>query len=376
MEIRTVLKSDLTKPVKVKNLDGNLFSQDNGANVIYVEVTDNGEPVTLTGGIQGYVVRGDGYTVTVTGSVENGKAKVVLNEACYRVLGAISIVVKAGTTTIGACQGYVYRSSTDSIVDPENIVPSLSELLAQIDNCRQATEDANDAADAANEAAESLEGLTTTTTTGSTTGAVVSKDSQDGHYNIGFTFPVVLPTFGTPVTLSPGSDVALEVDTDPPNSQLAPKLTFKIPRGDSGTITNASGMTIPISENDTTKIKTYIDNLSGADIPISGSDSTKVKTYVDAQVATLNGRRGIALTISFTGTGDQVLTVSGMTANHYLVAYQFYDANDALTGDILADFTWETGTNGVEIWIDEVYAEGSMVLVFADAEDLTPGGGS
>ena len=147
MEIRTVLKTDLTKPVRVKNLEGNFFSQDNGANVIYVEVTDNGQAVTLTGNITGYVVRGDGYTVTVAGTIENGKAKVVLNEGCYRVVGAISVVVKNGTTTIGACHGYVYRSSTDSIVDPENLIPSLSELLAQIDDCREATEAANDAAD-------------------------------------------------------------------------------------------------------------------------------------------------------------------------------------------------------------------------------------
>ena len=341
MEIRTVLKTDLTKPVKVKNLEGNFFSQ------------DNGEPVTLTGGVTGYVVRGDGYTVTVTGSIENGKAKVVLNEGCYRVVGAISVVVKNGNTTIGACHGYVYRSSTDAIVDPENLIPSLSELLAQIDDCREATEAANDAADAAdeaadaaNDAAEAIQDLTTSTQTGSSTGAVVS--DVDGHKHIAFTFPVVLPTFAV-ATGDAGTDVDLDIDTDAPNSQLAPKLTFTIPRGSPGTISNASGMSIPISD----------------------TDSTKIKTYIDAQVTTINGRRGIALTISFTTTGDRVFTVSGMTANHYLVAYQFYDANNTLTGDILADFIWETGSGGIEIWIDKVYAAGSMVLVFADAETKT-----
>lgn len=272
MEIRTVLKTDLTKPVKVQNLNGNFFSQDNQANAIYVEVTDNGEPVTLTGGITGYVVRGDGYTVVINGTTEDGKAKVVLNKGCYRVTGAISVVVKAGTTTIGACHGYVYRSSTDSIVDPEHLIPSLNDLLAQIDNCRQATTAANtaaqsanqattaanNAAQSANEAADSIDGLTTHAQNGQTSGAVVSEVS--GHKHIEFTFPTVIPDIEVDVTtLNPGESATVNINKQSPYSQEHPKITFGIPRGETGTITNASGMSIPISESDSTKIKTYID---------------------------------------------------------------------------------------------------------------------
>jgi len=272
MEIRTVLKTDLTKPVKVQNLNGNFFSQDNQANAIYVEVTDNGEPVTLSGGITGYVVRGDGYTVVINGTVEDGKAKVVLNEGCYRVTGAISVVVKAGTTTIGACHGYVYRSSTDSIVDPEHLIPSLNDLLAQIDNCRQATTaantaaqsanqattDANSAAQSANGAATAIQGLTTSAQTGTTPGAVPS--DVDGHKHIAFTFPVIIPNLDFAVTtLSPESNVTVDVDKTSPHSIENPLVTLGIPRGAAGTITNVSGMSIPISESDSTKIKTYID---------------------------------------------------------------------------------------------------------------------
>lgn len=365
MEIRTVLKTDLTKPVKVQNLNGNFFSQDNMANAIYVEVTDNGEPVTLSGGITGYVVRGDGYTVVINGTIEDGKAKVVLNEGCYRVTGAISVVVKAGTTTIGACHGYVYRSSTDSIVDPEHLIPSLNDLLDQIDNCRQATEAANTAAEganqaktAANNAAQALEGLTTTTTTGTTTGADVSHDETDGHYNIDFTFPVVIPTFGTPVTLNPGQSVQLDVNTEYPNSPLAPKLTFMIPRGDTGTITNAFGTNIQISE----------------------SDSTMIKAYIDAIQTSLNNlitKRLISHTVSF--TAPTATGISGnplLTADHVLIAYQFYDGNGNATPDTLADFTWTTGEGSLSINVSKVYEAGSMVLVFGAAPSLIPGGGS
>lgn len=158
--IETWLKQDLKKPVQVKELGGHLFSADNMANLIGVEVFSDGSPVSLVGGATAYVIRDDGYTVAVTGTVSGNRVSVVLPESCYAVVGPISIVIKNGRTTVGACRGYVYQSSTDAIVDPVHVVPSLDELLAQISTmqtataqARTATSDANKAAAAANSAA-------------------------------------------------------------------------------------------------------------------------------------------------------------------------------------------------------------------------------
>lgn len=160
--IETWLKQDLKKPVQVKELGGHLFSADNMANQIGVEVFSDGTPVSLVDGATAYVIRDDGYTVAVTGTVSGNRASVVLPESCYAVVGPISIVIKNGRTTIGACRGYVYRSTTDSIVDPGHVIPSLDELLAQISamqtataQAQTATRDANAAAAAANSAASS-----------------------------------------------------------------------------------------------------------------------------------------------------------------------------------------------------------------------------
>lgn len=133
----TWLKNDLKKPVSVKQLSGNLFSADNGGNLIGVEVTDDGSPASLSGGVYGYVIRADGATVVVQGSLSSNKASITLPTSCYAVVGQISIVIKVGTTTVGACVGYVYRTTTDTIVDPGHVIPSLEELVAQIATMQQ-----------------------------------------------------------------------------------------------------------------------------------------------------------------------------------------------------------------------------------------------
>lgn len=153
MVFETWLKSDLKKAVVVQKITGNLFSADNEGNLIGVEVLDNGQPATLSGNVSGYVIRGDGATVVVEGTLTDNKASIVLPSSAYVVVGQASIVIKVGTVTVGACVGYVYKSTTDVIVDPGHVVPSLAELLEKIAECEEATEDANDAATLANEKA-------------------------------------------------------------------------------------------------------------------------------------------------------------------------------------------------------------------------------
>lgn len=133
----TWLKSDLKKPLKVVQLEGNLFSQDNGGNLIGAEVTDGGQAATLSGNVTGYFMRADGETVIITGTLSGNRASIVLPASAYVVVGQASIVIKVGDTTVGACVGYVYRTTTDAIVDPGHVIPSLEELLAQIATMQQ-----------------------------------------------------------------------------------------------------------------------------------------------------------------------------------------------------------------------------------------------
>lgn len=146
----TWMKNDLKKPVEVMQLTGNLFSADNGGNLIGVEVLDNGSAANLSGTVTGYVIREDNATVTITGTLSGNKASIVLPSSAYSVIGKVSIVIKVGNTTVGACVGYVYQSTTDTLVDPGHVIPSISELLAKIGACETATTNANNAATNAN----------------------------------------------------------------------------------------------------------------------------------------------------------------------------------------------------------------------------------
>ena len=149
----TWLKSDIKNMVSVTKLTGNMFSADNNGNLIGVEVMNNGEPAELDGVVTGYVIRPDGGTLIISGTLEENRASIILPASAYVYVGQMSIVIKVGGTTVGACTGYVYRSTTDKIVDPGHVIPSIDELLQKIADCEAATVNANTAATSANNAA-------------------------------------------------------------------------------------------------------------------------------------------------------------------------------------------------------------------------------
>ena len=149
MIFETVLQSDLQKMVNVVQLSGNLFSADNGGNKITVEIMDGGEAATVSGSVYGYAIREDGKTVVMEGTLSGNRASIVLPASAYAVIGKLSIVVKVGAITVGACSGYVYRTTTDAIVDPGSVVPDISELLAIVGRCETAAASAETAATAA-----------------------------------------------------------------------------------------------------------------------------------------------------------------------------------------------------------------------------------
>ena len=136
--IKTNLVCDLQSPVKVQYLDGVLFSQDNQANQINVAVYDNGEPAVISGTVTANVIRSDGGTVAVSGgSLSGNVASIALPSAAYYIPGVISVIIKitdsSVITTIAAIVANVYRSSTDSAVDPGTIIPSVQTLISSIE---------------------------------------------------------------------------------------------------------------------------------------------------------------------------------------------------------------------------------------------------
>ena len=132
------LTCDLQHPVQVQYIGGNMFSQDNAGNTINVDVFNDGEPATMGGSISANVIRADGATVAVSGALSGNRAYVILPQACYAVPGTITVIIKntesSTVTTIAAFVANVYQSSTDTVVDPGTIIPSVASLVEAIED--------------------------------------------------------------------------------------------------------------------------------------------------------------------------------------------------------------------------------------------------
>ena len=106
-------KTDLLKLPEIKK-PGLMFSQDDDANMIGVEVTKDGSPVTISGDVVANVTRQDGSTIQINGDSDGNKAWVVLSEDAYAVVGNIGVFLKVSdgdsVSTLCGVEAYVYKS--------------------------------------------------------------------------------------------------------------------------------------------------------------------------------------------------------------------------------------------------------------------------
>lgn len=134
---------------------GNAF-----ADKIVVHVQDCGKDVDLSGmGVSALVVRFDGQTVPLMGTIEDGAACVTLDKDSYAVPGEarVTVMLSAGemVQTVLVLLLNVDASQTSIIVDNATI-GDLTDLLGAIAEMRTATAEAIDAAEAANAAVDNV----------------------------------------------------------------------------------------------------------------------------------------------------------------------------------------------------------------------------
>ena len=115
-----------------------LYYADENANRIGAIVLMNGEPFPLSGTCTGTAIRADGATVPMTGTVEDNQAYITLIPDCYAVEGDIQIFVKLTTgdvtATLVAARGTVRLTETGAVIDPGEIIPSVSALITSIND--------------------------------------------------------------------------------------------------------------------------------------------------------------------------------------------------------------------------------------------------
>ena len=310
--------------------------------------------------------------VDLEGTVEDGKAVVVLNKSCYDHIGrfALTVTVKDGEdeTTVFYGDGYMYGHRTDTVITGEYIIYDINMLLqkiAEIDaatsaaneaaqNANAAASDATTAADTANTAAGSatsaasranaaaaaIEGLTATATTLETgEQATAAVQVVDGHYVLALGLPRGLTGETPQITLqvatgAPGTDASAVVTGTPE----APHVLLTIPRGDVGEIGNlkVNGKT-PGGDG---SVEIGIDDIDGLRVAIDNAGGVKTVAGVSPDEA-----------------GNVALTAENVGAVSMELLWENASPSSAMNAD--AD-----GVNGIELdWATMTYTH--VLVTFA-----------
>ena len=120
------------KMVNVDVLNGFVFTGEAGAHKFVISGKNVNTPVDISGTITANFKNADGVLVPLTGTIEDGKAVVVLSRECYEVEGPFSLMIFADTVCIYAAIANVINSSGEVIVYPTATVPSVQELIEEV----------------------------------------------------------------------------------------------------------------------------------------------------------------------------------------------------------------------------------------------------
>lgn len=127
-----------------------IVAGDKNANVFGVRIYRDNVPEDLTGcTVMGLFIRADKTTVIIgDGIAYRNAAYVYLPESCYAVPGNFTLTIKvSGGNMTGAMRivdGTVFEGSLEPYVDPGNVIPDLSELMAVIDRAEAAAAEINE----------------------------------------------------------------------------------------------------------------------------------------------------------------------------------------------------------------------------------------
>jgi hypothetical protein len=211
---------DLCKPVHLIQMDVPFFKGDKNAHRFHVTLERNGCAIDACEiSATGYMVRADKQTVIWDAQVNGCDIYLTMPASCYAVTGRFRLLLRvtSGDTVETALwvEGSIRESATDIIVDPDNILPNLEELLAQIDDLKSITA----------EARETVEVLNTASIVSTGSGALVN-----------VTDAAALPVQSLVSTIHPNTDGVSAVTLTHTGRNLISHLDYTITQGNAGTI--------------------------------------------------------------------------------------------------------------------------------------------
>lgn len=174
-----------------------LMEGDKRANVLQISLFDGEKAVDLTGlNVGGSVLRADGADVAIEGEIDGNVISCVLSEYAYAVAGPFKAFVQLLDSlgdvkrTVLLLAGMVESRGHGPQIDTGKELPSLDDILAQLETMRNVTQaantaagDANTAAAAANSAASKATGAANSATTAAGTANAAADRANDAAQN-------------------------------------------------------------------------------------------------------------------------------------------------------------------------------------------------
>lgn len=264
--------------------------------------------------------------------VEDGKAIVVLKDACYAKPGKFTLTISLTEgeviSTVFHAEGGITRSSTDIVVTDEQVI-TLDAIFAQMTAMKNATQEAEDAADAADTAA-------------------AEADTAANNANAS-----ALKIDGMTVSAEKAENASAaitEVDG-------VKHISFKLPKGDKGdkgdpgtienvTITSIAGL--PEALNSKQPVGNYAKTINGITADASGN------VQLDADDVGALPASGTAVNADKLGN----LTLAELMLSIYPIG-SIYMSLQEISPAVLFGGTWEMRSNSFLVGAGDLYAVGS-----------------
>lgn len=311
------------------------------AHELRIAVTSGGKPVDMDGAsVLLNLILPDGISTTADGSIEAGACIAMLPPLCYQRGETRGVLLlQFGTQAAIPVYAFVLRcfeDLTDAFADPDHVIPSLAELLAQLDAAKDAAKAAEDGASAANAAAGAADAAAGNATAAAqsannaasaATTAAQTANAAAARLDGMTATAEGLPAGSAPtVSVTTGDDGAKRLDFGIPNGEkgdtgVTPQLTVTAKTGEPGTqvqlvqggTAEEPTITLTIPRGDTGSIEGLTIN---GKVPDASGNVTLAMEDIDGLAEAIEGAGGVKTVagVSPDSAGNVPLTAESVGA--------------------------------------------------------------
>ncbi|MGN0759877.1 MAG: hypothetical protein ACI4MU_11870, partial [Candidatus Ventricola sp.] len=219
------------------------------AHELRIAVKSSGKTVDMDGAsVVLNLILPDGVSTTADGSIEAGACIVTLPPLCYQRGETRGVLLmQFGTQAAIPVYAFVLRcfeDLTDAFADPDHVIPSLAEILAQLDAAKAAAKAAQDGASAANAAAGTANAAAGNANAAAGTASAAAKTASNAADTANAAAERLNGLKATATGLETGRAPTVDVTQNEDGTRV---LAFGIPRGETGATPN---LTVNVATGD------------------------------------------------------------------------------------------------------------------------------